>query len=450
VPRVRFVVARSGHRLAYVDEGAGPLLVLPAWWVSHLERDAEAPAYARFFARLASRFRVVRYDRAGVGLSDRGPRTYSLDAELADLEALVDCLEAQRILLLGCSCGGPVALAYAAKHPERVERLVLYAGYLAGEALSPPDVQCALTALVRAHWGLGSVTLAQLFYPGDGEGQRRFKAIQHESADSESAARLLELTFALDVRSLVERVRVPTLVLHRKSDRVIPHAEARRLAAALPHAELVSLEGTAHMPWDGDSDAVASAVEAFCAPAGAAPTTHPSDAAELLRDGEIWTMRFAGRVARLAAGKGIADLAILLARSGEEVHVLSLLGAPDPTSGGDPALDRVALASYRRRLAEIDAELDDADHARRARLVAEREALLRRVAADTGLGGRARRLNDPVERARKTVTARIRDAIRRIEGVHPELGAHLAKTIATGVHCAYRGGVPWIVSRVPI
>jgi pimeloyl-ACP methyl ester carboxylesterase len=446
VPHVRFFVAGSGHRLAYVDEGAGPLLVLPAWWVSHLERDAEAPAYASFFARLASRFRVVRYDRAGVGLSDRGPRTYSLDAESTDLEALVDHLEAQRVHLLGCSCGGPVALAYAANHPERVERLVLYASYLAGEALSTPDVQRALTGLVRAHWGLGSGTLAELFYPGDGDGQRRFKAIQRESADSDVAARLLELTFALDVRSLVGRVRAPTLVLHRKSDRVIPHGEARRLAAALPRAELVFLEGTAHMPWEGDSDAVVSAVEAFCAPPAAARNAHASDAAELLRDGEIWTIHFAGRVVRLAAGKGIADLALLLGCRGEQVHVLSLLGAPDPTSGGDPALDRAALASYRRRLAEIDAELDDADHARRGRLVAEREALLRRVAADTGLGGRARRLNDPVERARKTVTARIRDAIRRIEAVHPELGAHLGKTIATGIHCAYRGGVPWIVS----
>jgi pimeloyl-ACP methyl ester carboxylesterase len=449
VPHVRFVVARSGHRLAYVDEGDGPPLILPAWWVSHLQRDAESPAYARFFARLAARFRVVRYDRAGVGLSDRGPRTYSLDAELTDLEALIDCLEVERVYLFGCSCGGPVALAYAAKHPERVERLVLYASYLAGESLSPPDAQRALTGLVRAHWGLGSGTLAELFYPGDGEGQRRFKAIQRESADSEVAARLLELTFALDVRSLVDRVRVPTLVLHRKKDRVIPHGEARRLAAALPRAELVSLEGAAHMPWEGDGDAVASAVEAFCARAGAARTAHARDAAELLRDGEIWTMRFAGRVARLAAGKGIADLALLLERRGEEVHVLSLLGAPDPTSGGDPALDRAALASYRRRLAEIDAELDDADHARRGRLVAEREALLSRVAADTGLGGRARRLNDPVERARKTVTARIRDAIRRIEAVHPQLGAHLGQTIATGVHCAYRGEVPWIVSRAP-
>jgi hypothetical protein len=161
------------------------------------------------------------------------------------------------------------------------------------------------------------------------------------------------------VRSLVGHVRAPTLVLHRKKDRVIPHAEARRLAAALPHAELVSLEGTAHMPWDGDGDALASAIEAFCAATvGDAPdparTAYPSDAqrgdtaAELLRDGEIWTTRFAGRVARLATAKGITDLATLLGRRGEEVHVLSLLGAPDPTSGGDPALDRAALASYRR------------------------------------------------------------------------------------------------------
>lgn len=449
MPHVRFLVTRAGHRLAYVDEGRGPLLFFPTWWVSHLERDAEAPAYSRFFARLAARFRVVRYDRAGVGLSDRGPRTYSLDAELADVESLVNHLGESRVRLAGCSCGGPVALAYAAKHPEHVEGVVLYGSYLAGESLLHPDAQRALVTLVRTHWGLGTGTLAELFYPGDGEGQRRFKDNQRKSADAEVAARLLELTFALDARPFVDRVRAPVLVIHRKGDRVIQHAEARRLAAALRQAELVTLDGTAHHPWDGDGDALASAIEAFCGIRGEA-VPPANDTAELLRDGEIWTVRFAGRVARLACAKGIEDLALLLGRSGEEVHVLALLGAPDPTTGGDTALDLAALTSYRRRLAEIDAELDDADHARRARLVAEREALLRRVAADTGLGGRARKLNDPAERARKTVTARIRDAIRRIQAVHPELGAHLSQAVATGLQCSYRGSVRSIVSRGPI
>jgi pimeloyl-ACP methyl ester carboxylesterase len=448
VPHVRFLVTRAGHRLAYVDEGRGPLVLFPTWWVSHLERDAEAPAYARFFARLAGRMRVVRYDRAGVGLSDRSPRTYSLDAELADFESLVDHLGEPRVLLVGCSCGGPVALAYAAKHPERVDRVVLYGSYLAGELLLHPDAQRALATLVRTHWGLGTGTLAELFHPGDGEGQRRFKKNQRKSADAEVAARLLELTFALDARPFVDRVRASVLVVHRKGDGVIPHAEARRLATALPQAELVTLEGTAHHPWDGDGDAVAAAIEAFC---GAGEAVAPaSDVAELLRDGEIWTIRFAGRVARLASAKGIEDIAFLLGRKGEEVHVLALLGVPDPATGRDAALDRTALASYRRRLAAIDADLDGADHARRERLVAEREALLRRVAADTGLGGRPRGLNDPAERARKTVTARIRDAIRRIQAVHPALGAHLSQSVATGLQCSYRGSVRWTVSRDPI
>src|SRR5262249_27689661 len=178
--------------------------------------------------------------------------------------SLVDHLGEPSVLLFGCSCGGPVALAFAAKHPERVEKLVLFASYLAGESLLPLEAQQALAALVRAHWGIGSSTLAELFYPGDGEGQRRFKELQRKSADAEVAAKLLELTFALDARPFVERVRAPALVIHRKGDRVIPHAEARRLATALPRAELVTLEGAAHHPWDGDGDAVASAIEAFC------------------------------------------------------------------------------------------------------------------------------------------------------------------------------------------
>lgn len=109
--QVRFLRNRAGQRIAYGDEGEGPLVVLPAWWVSHLERNADDPSYCRFFARLTERLRLVRYDRVGVGLSDRTRTAFTLHSEVDDLAALVEHLGATRLHLLAFSCGGPVALA---------------------------------------------------------------------------------------------------------------------------------------------------------------------------------------------------------------------------------------------------------------------------------------------------------------------------------------------------
>jgi len=454
--QVRFFENRERRRIAYVDEGRGPLVALPAWWVSHLEREAETAPYARFFARLAERFRVVRYDRVGVGLSDRARDAWTLDSELADFEALLDHLGARRAHLLGVSCGGPIALAFAARHPERVDKIALYGSFVDGAQLSPKDVQRALVALVRASWGLGSSALADLFCAGaDAATHQDFKALQREGADAETAARLLELTYALDARPFVADVRAPVLVLHRKSDRAIRWDAGRSLAASLPGAALTTLEGACHMPWHGDADAVLRALAAFFDDAPARATTVES-AAELRRDGEVWTIRFAGRQVLLKDGKGLADLARLLVEPGKEIHVFDLVGAAagERRDGarGDVALDRTALVSIRERLEAIDEGLAEAeahaDEGRRRKLSAEREALLRRLSADVGLGGRGRKLNDPVERARKAVTARLRDTIRRIRTVHTPLGEHLETAVVTGVRCAYRppGGVQW---RIP-
>lgn len=116
---VSFFKDARGHRIAYAIEGQGPMLVLPAWWVSHLEKDAGEPAFRRFIAGLAEHFRVVRYDRLGVGMSDRVPATFGLDREVEQLEALIAHLRVPRVHLLGFSCGGTTAVAFAARHRQR-------------------------------------------------------------------------------------------------------------------------------------------------------------------------------------------------------------------------------------------------------------------------------------------------------------------------------------------
>jgi hypothetical protein len=164
------------------------------------------------------------------------------------------------------------------------------------------------------------------------------------------------------------------------------------------------------------------------------------------REGELWRLRFAGREVLVGDGKGLHDLAALLAVPGREVHVRDLLGQVGVASGADPVLDATARASYRARLDELAAEVDEAeaDHdlARAERAGTERELLLGELAAAAGLGGRARLLGDETEKARKTVTARIRHTIGRIGRVHPQLAEHLHACVQTGTRCRYQPPEP--------
>ncbi len=178
------------------------------------------------------------------------------------------------------------------------------------------------------------------------------------------------------------------------------------------------------------------------------------------RDGDVWTVAFHGRTVPVRDAKGPRDLAVMLAVPGREVAAAELVagvhGAPATAIaalGADSILDDRARAAYRARLADLDDELAraDAHHdiERSAQLATERDALIDELARATGLGGRRRRLGDATERARTTVTARIRDAIGRIERAHPELGQHLRASIVTGTRCAYRPAetVRWSISQ---
>jgi hypothetical protein len=187
----------------------------------------------------------------------------------------------------------------------------------------------------------------------------------------------------------------------------------------------------------------------------------PDDGGNVFRRaGDSWTLTFAGRSVPLRDAKGLRDLAVLLAAPGRDVAATDLAAglasaaAPGLAAlGADPVLDDRARAAYQARLARLDEELAEADThqdvERSARLAAERDALIGELAHATGLGGRPRRLGDVTERARSTVTARIRDAIGRIERVHPELGRHLRASIVTGARCSYRPAetVRWSISR---
>lgn len=175
----------------------------------------------------------------------------------------------------------------------------------------------------------------------------------------------------------------------------------------------------------------------------AAPPMAGRQPASMVRRGAVWHLSFAGRATTVPHAKGLADIARLLAAPGTEIHVLELIDTSDRSGPAGPMVDRKAIASYRRRLAELDAEVDDAgrdnDLERHARSEAERQALLDEVVRVTGTRGQARQFaNHPAERARKAVTARVRDAIARLDPLLPELAAHLDRAIVTGTYCRYR------------
>ncbi|MDT0344903.1 ATP-binding protein [Streptomyces litchfieldiae] len=176
----------------------------------------------------------------------------------------------------------------------------------------------------------------------------------------------------------------------------------------------------------------------------AAPEPPAGPADEFRFDGTVWTLRHAGRTVHMPDAKGLRDLRELLTHPGTDIPAVRLLDPAGevPRYGGDAVLDETAKARYRSHLDRLDAEIDRAaeagDERRVAELDRERAALLEELRAAAGLGGRTRRLGDEAERARKTVTARIRDTLRRLDARHPELAAHLRATVTTGALCAYR------------
>jgi pimeloyl-ACP methyl ester carboxylesterase/DNA-binding CsgD family transcriptional regulator len=262
---IRFVQC-DGSRVAVGVSGAGPPLVATAWWVSHLELDWRDEAFRSFWEAVGDGHRLVRYDHPGVGMSDRDtdPASFTLDHEVALLTAVMDGLGIERASLLGGSAGGCAAVAFAARFPERVDRLLLDGAYPDGAAIAPAAVREAVAAAVRSHWGLGSRVLADIFVADATRAERdRFLRGQKDAADTGTAAALLEMAYRLDVRSSLPHVRAPTLVVHRREDRAIPHACGRELAASIPNAKLVSLSGSAHLPWVADWRSVSRPLGSF-------------------------------------------------------------------------------------------------------------------------------------------------------------------------------------------
>jgi DNA-binding SARP family transcriptional activator/pimeloyl-ACP methyl ester carboxylesterase len=265
--RISYLWVTAERQIAVGQIGSGPVVVASPGWVSnlHVIGSGQDPR-SSIFQRLVASSTLVLYDRYGTGMSPGPVTDFSLAASVAELEAVVR-RAGPPVNLLGMSQAGPTAIALAAAHPELVRRLVLWGSYANGPRIfSRPDISASVIALVRAHWGLGSRILSDLYLPEvSAEAARHFARVLRDSAPADVAAAYLEQIFDVDVSALLSRVETPALVLHYRDDRVIPFSGGQQLAAGLPDCSFLALEGRRHLPQAVDLDLVTEAIVDFLA-----------------------------------------------------------------------------------------------------------------------------------------------------------------------------------------
>jgi len=255
--RVRYLRTEDGVRLAWAEIGAGPVLIKAGHWLSHLEYELESPIWGHWIRFLGGHFRFLRWDDRGCGLTDRDVDELSFDRWVEDVEAVVAASGVEEpFALLGVSAGAAICVAYAARHPERVSKLVLYGGYVRGWARRGDSKTVrehrAMLELMSIGWGKENPVFRQIFtsrfIPAGSEAQIRwFNELCRRTSTGEIAARLLEARSRVDVTPLLGAIQAPTLVIHSRDDGVCPVSESRQLAAGIPGAQFVELDSRNHI-----------------------------------------------------------------------------------------------------------------------------------------------------------------------------------------------------------
>lgn len=273
---IRFASASDGVELAVASVGEGPALVKAANWLTHVERDWNSPVWHHWVTELAKRHTYIRYDSRGCGLSDhdlRGSSLTDLDVWVSDLETVVDHQDLDQFVLLGMSQGGGPAMAYAARHPDRVSHLVLLGCYSRGMRQRGPESAAQADVyleMMRVGWGGVNASFRTFFTTNflpdaSSEDVRWFNDLQRDTASTENALLLEQAFYDHDFSDLARQVSVPTIVFHARGDMASPYDEGRRLASLIPDAEFVSLDSENHllMPDEPAWPEFTSRLEAF-------------------------------------------------------------------------------------------------------------------------------------------------------------------------------------------
>ena len=275
--------ARSGDAsIAYQVVGDGPIdLVAVLGFATHLELQWEMPPLAGFFERLSSFSRLILFDKRGTGLSDPVAEVPTLEQRIDDVRAVMEAAGSERAALFGVSEGGPMSVLFAATHPDRVTALVLHGAM--GRTTEAPDYPWAAPAealresaaeFLAPYWGRESEAIMEVFAPSfarDPQAQELNARMERSAASPGMVQQILEMFLDIDVRAVLPTIRVPTLVLHRRGDRVVNRRAGEELARRIPDARYVELPGIDHLPWAGDADAVLGEIEEFLTGARSVP-----------------------------------------------------------------------------------------------------------------------------------------------------------------------------------
>lgn len=250
---VRFCRSADGTRIAFAVHGSGPPLLLSCCWLSHLEFDWESPVWRNFLLDLGKLATVIRYDERGFGMSDWDVSDFSLEARVADLEAVIDAAGLDRCALVGMSQGGPVAITYTVRQPNRVSRLVLYGTYgVLVRNAETDELERTFQQMIKVGWARPDSTFRRVFtdlmIPGATEEQAGWlDALQARATSTENAMRSRAARAEADVASLLPDIAVPTLVVHARGDRMNDFSDGRELASRIPDARLVALDSENHI-----------------------------------------------------------------------------------------------------------------------------------------------------------------------------------------------------------
>jgi pimeloyl-ACP methyl ester carboxylesterase/DNA-binding CsgD family transcriptional regulator len=317
---VRFAHVASGARIAWAEQGRGPALLRTAHWMTNVAHDPASLVWQPWLSRLGRDLRMLRYDERGCGMSGPDDTRLSLDTAVEEIEAVANAAGLQRMALLGISGGAPPAIAFAARHPERVSHLVLLGAYACGTLTGTPTAEQtawvdATARLIELGWGRAGSPVQQFFtaslIPGGTQEQvQSLNEQQRLCCGPERAAALLRARVQLDVRPLLSQVSCPTLVMHSQLDAAVSLESGRQVAAAIPGARFVELPSRNHIPLGGEAafeQFCAALIQFVCTPQ-AAPHHDDASAAFTPRERALLALVAQGRDnLQIAAHLGLAD-----------------------------------------------------------------------------------------------------------------------------------------------
>jgi class 3 adenylate cyclase/pimeloyl-ACP methyl ester carboxylesterase len=274
---MQYATTSDGVSIAHWTLGEGaPLVALPQVPFSHIQLEWQIPEFRAWHERLAERNLLIRYDGRGHGMSTREVADLSLEAHESDIDAVVGALGIDRFALFAGLHAVPIAITYAARHPERITHVILWCGWSRAADYFDTPVTRTLVSLRDKDWETYTETVAHSFAGwSEGSEANHFASLMRECVTQEMAQKTLKVAQHVDVTGLLPAIQSPALVMHRRQIRILDFEIARGLASQILGAQLAVLEGDSAVPFVGDMEAVASTIDGFL---GHAETDRPQPA----------------------------------------------------------------------------------------------------------------------------------------------------------------------------